>query len=283
MEGKGCEGGACHMMDAIAGDHQEVVDRKKKSSSLNITQDRLSHADDDDATIYQRCAERLKGSHKVESLIEAICHNETNEFPSVRMSDDQEQEEKTLTVSETHQVCEGLELLDRVEDLHTKYAVAEHNTKILELNLLDLTEKIRLLEDRIQEQEHNIHEAQTLQTLADYDNPQCQELEATEEEADEPSPIRVIYLRQFHDHVRDAICRKLAGTTLCGRHYKALQRQVAAAAAVGSKGVRGNNRLGKLADRKAGLWEFAQEAHSIAPCTFKKGAWRSKTFKEMWV
>jgi hypothetical protein len=268
MEGKACEGDECHVMDAIAGDHKEVVDRKKKSLSLNITQDQLSHTDDDDATIYQRCAERLKGSHKMESLIEAMCHNESNDFPSVRMSNDQEQEEKALTLSENHDVCEGLQLLDRVEDLHTKYAVAEHNTKVLELNLLDLTEKIRLLEGRIQEQEHNIHEAQTYQTLADYDNAQCQELEATEDE-DEPSPIRIIYLRQFHDHVRDAICRKLAETTLWGRHYKALQRQVAAAA--GSKGVRGHNRLGKLADRKSGLWEFAQEAHSIAPCTFKKG------------
>ena len=278
MEGKACEGGACHVMDAIAGDHQEVVDRKKKSSSLNITQDQLSHAEDDDATIYQRCAERLKGSHKMESLIEAMCHNESDDSLSARMSSDQEQDEKALTLSENHDVCEGLELLDRVEDLHTKYAVAEHNTKVLELNLLDLTEKIRLLEGRIQEQEHNIHEAQTHQTLADYENSQCQELEATEEdEEDEPSPIRVIYLRQFHDHVRDAVCRKLAETALWGRHYKALQRQVAAAAATGSKGVRGHNRLGKLADRKAGLWEFAQEAHSIAPCTFKKGVWPSKT------
>lgn len=269
---KGCDGGECHVMDTIAGDHQEVVDRKKKSSSLNITQQELSHADADADTIYQRCAARLKGSHKMESLIEAMCHNESNEFPSVSMSKEQEPKEETLTLSKNNHICEDLELLDRVEDLHTKYAVAEHNTKILELNLLDLTERIRLLENRIQEQEHNIHEAETLQTLADFDTEQPHKLEATEEE-EEPSPIRAIYLRQFHDYARDAICRKLAETTLSARHYKALQRQVAAAAA--SKGVHGHDRLGKLADRKAELWEFAQEAQSIAPCTFKKGTWRS--------
>jgi hypothetical protein len=144
----------------------------------------------------------------------------------------------------------GLEILEKIEDLNTKCTEATQKAENLELNLWDLTEKIRLLQCKIEKQEQQINDAQSKQV---------------EQERILLSPMRNIYLRQFHDQIREGIAKKLSKTALYADHHKGLCLRVQTDKEV-------SHRFGIEHFFDADLWSLMHEAHTRAPKVFSKGA-----------
>jgi hypothetical protein len=144
----------------------------------------------------------------------------------------------------------GLEILEKIVDLNTKCTEATQKAENLELNLWDLTEKIRLLQCKIEKQEQQINDAQSKQV---------------EQERILLSPMRNIYLRQFHDQIREGIAKKLSKTALYADHHKGLCLRVQTDKEV-------SHRFGIEHFFDADLWSLMHEAHTRAPKVFSKAA-----------
>ena len=207
--------------------------------------------------IGEQVAALVEEPHKVENLLNAfvnpdlaaeVCgsidHDCNDPTDPKRVLDDLADLKKVL--DEDH-ISEGFEILDKVEALHNKYALATRKTQVLELNLWDLTEKIKLLECKINLQEQQIMNVQNRQE---------------EQDALLLNPLRSIYLRHFHDQVREGICKKLSATPLHARHQRALRLKVY------EKAI--DHRYGEEQIFDNNLWSFMQETHSISPQFFSK-------------
>lgn len=197
--------------------------------------------------ISEQVAARVEEPHKVENLINAFLDPDLAAEICGYMDHDCDDPAELKRVLDEDHISEGLEILAKVEDLHDKYAVAARKTQILELKLWDLTEKIKLLESKINLQEQQILDAQNRQE---------------EQDALLLSPMRSIYLRHFHDEVREGICKKLSATALHARHQRALRLRV------NEKAI--DHRHGEEHAFDNNLWTFMQEIHSTLPQFFSK-------------
>lgn len=96
---------------------------------------------------------------------------------------------------------EGFEIADKVEELQNKYILATRKTQLLEFNIWDVTEKIKLLESKIESSKRVSVEDDEEETEKEKDVPVC--------------PLPAIYLKHFFDQAREVICEKLASSELC--------------------------------------------------------------------
>lgn len=216
-------------------------------NSLFSSNDQHDHETISLKQISEQVAARVEEPHKVENLIDAFVDPDlaAEVCGSVDHGCDDPAELKRV-LDEDH-ISEGFEILDKVEDLHNKYAVAARKTQVLELSLWDLTEKIKLLESKINLQEQQILDAQNRQE---------------EQDVLLLSPMRSTYLRHFHDQVREGICDKLSATPLHARHQRALRLRVY------EKAI--DHRYGEDQIFDNNLWSFMQETHGIFPQFFSK-------------
>ncbi|CAM6035797.1 unnamed protein product [Sphagnum compactum] len=150
------------------------------------------------------------------------------------------------------------EFLVKIEELATKYAQAARKNEILEVNLNDLIEKVRILECKIDKQERQITEAESQQA---------------EQEKVLLLPMRNIYLHQFHDQVRERISKKLSQSALSAQHQQALKSRVQ------EKDT--SIRFGLEQFFKCDLWKFIHEAHIMAPKFFSKATLWNKFVDEL--
>jgi len=181
--------------------------------------------------------------HKVENFVNALVDADLGTLICGEdLCDDPAELKKVL--HEEH-ITEGFEILDKVEALQSKYLLATRKTQLLKFNVWDLTEKIKLLESNIPLQEHQIREGRNREE---------------EQNARVLSPLRSIYLRHFHDQVREGIAEKLSATTLHARHQRALRLRV--------HGKSMDLWCGEEKILQLNLWRFMQEMHAGWPDSF---------------
>ncbi|KAG0625712.1 hypothetical protein M758_2G075700 [Ceratodon purpureus] len=216
-------------------------------NSIFSTNDQHDRDTIDLKQISEQVAALVEEPHKVENLLDAFVDPHLAAEVCGCVDHDCDDPAELKRVLEEDHISEGFEILDKVEDLHNKYALATRKTRVLELSLWDLTEKIKLLESKIILQEQQILDAQNRQE---------------EQDALLLSPMRSIYLRHFHDQVREGICEKLAATPLHARHQRALRLRVY------EKAI--DHRYGEDQIFDNNLWSFMQETHGISPQFFNK-------------
>ena len=216
-------------------------------NSLFSSNDQQNHEKLSLKQINEQVAVHMNEPHKVENLIDAFV--EPNLAAEVCGSIDHDCSDPTefKRVLDEDNISEGFEILDKVEDLHNKYALAMRKTQVLELNVWDLTEKIKLLESKINHQQQQILDTQNRQE---------------EQDVLLLSPMQSIYLHHFHDHVREGICKRLSTTPLHARHQRTLRLHVY------EKGIDHRCRKDQVFDNN--LWSFIQETHRIMPQFFSK-------------
>lgn len=189
--------------------------------------------------ILHQCVQCVKDAEQVENLIKSLV--------SEAKHGSHESPKNGSTLEDSEQGSDGLELLEKVDELATKYAQVARKNESLEALLDDLTNKVRVLECKIDKQEQQIHEAESRQI---------------EQERVILAPMRNIYLRQFHDQVREGISKKLSKTPLYAQHQKALKSKV--------QEQDKTHRFGLEHLFQCDLWKFMHEAHIIAPKLFSK-------------
>lgn len=208
--------------------------------------------------ICEQVAEHVEEPHKVENFVNALV--DPGLATQISGDDQCDDPAELKRILDEEHITEGFEILDKVEDLQNKYALATRKTQLLEFNVWDLTEKIKLLESKINLQEHQIAEAKNRQE---------------EQDALLLSPMRSIYLRHFHDQVREGISEKLAATALHARHQRALRLRVH------EKSM--DLRYGEERILQNNLWRFMQETHAVCPELFSKAImWNQFVDELLW-
>ncbi|KAG0566961.1 hypothetical protein KC19_7G099900 [Ceratodon purpureus] len=140
-------------------------------------------------------------------------------------------------------------LTERVEALRVQFDAVLERNKHLEEILAALTKKENALEvilDRQTQQISSIDERQV------------------EQERVLLAPMRNIYIRQFHDLIRESISQKMSGTFIYARQMWALKQRV-------NQHERGIRERLAPASNGGDLWQFIKEAHAVAPKFFCKG------------
>lgn len=193
--------------------------------------------------IREQVAEHVEEPHKVENFVNALV--DTDLATLIYGEDLRDDPAELKKVLDEEHITEGFEILDKVEALQTKYLLATRKTQLLKFNVWDLTEKIKLLESNIPLQEHQIQEPRDSEEGRD---------------ALVLSPLQSIYLRHFHDQVREGIAEKLSDTSLSVRHQRALRLRV--------HGKSMDLRCGEEKILQHNLWRFMQEMHAAWPESF---------------
>lgn len=108
-------------------------------------------------------------------------------------------------LNEDH-IVEGFEIVDKVEELQNKYILATRKTQLLEFNLWDVTEEIKLLESKIVVEKRVVDEEVEVEEVV---LPIC--------------PLPAIYLKHFFDQAREVICEKLGSSEVCKKELTTIK------------------------------------------------------------